>query len=922
MERRSDLKIILHNVLTWTSDRGNEYTNYYNREQPDIILINEVGNNKKVKIFNYNIHEKNHLNEWHAGVAIAVRKDVRYQLLDDFADDILGVKLQTSKGPINIITHYSPPRRDYLPLGELNQKLQSNEPVYLLGDLNARHPMFGYNRSNMKGREIKRLIDRNIITHFGPEFPTFIGSNTKPDVVLGNRHAFYNIAILPGELTTSDHLPVVVKLSTKPIVKDVQSKFYFKNADWDKFKVTVEREINSETTEEPLEGGGINQEKIDKAIINWINILKQATVESVPKKALSFFIHPHESDYIKLLEQNYKQLLDLNHWDRNTLNLIRNIQGQIREESKRLVTEMWNNKIQKVNSLYKDPAQFWNNIKGLMGGNSTKNLFILNQNNAKLYEPRDKEREFRNIWSNVFKISDEENQNFDLNHERMVTDYLDNHQQETQPFPFADLTRLDPDNFMTRPVTRYDIISTIKEFKNNKAPGESGINKLILIQLPISAIDRLKDIINLSVSMGYFSIVLKNGIIVLIPKPGKDSKIPINYRPITLLEIPGKIIERIINKRLHRFCERNNIFHKDQYGFRAGKGTDIAIAKVNEIIGINQKYKDHMNIVCRDVQKAFDKVWTQGLKYKIINIPDLPDIIQKMLCSYVSNRTAQIRIETFVGDKINLESGVPQGGILSPTLYILYTRDIPPPAGENNLDVIFADDVTQIIQNLRDDRRALAEATRVEIERINEYEKKWKIQTSINKFSLLSISKSSPEPVVVNNRQIPFKNEVKMLGLTIKRTGVRTHCNTRLGLAKVQSKKIKRFIKLDPKIKLHLYKALIRPILEYPIIPNGIQAQTNILQMQRVQNANLKFVSAYSDQRNMTIEELHSHYDIEPLNTRYYDAVDKLWSKMELKENEIHRKSTEENNNIFADHYWWKRAALYLERPRPNPIYT
>ena len=71
--------------------------------------------------------------------------------------------------------------------------------------------------------------------------------------------------------------------------------------------------------------------------------------------------------------------------------------------------------------------------------------------------------------------------------------------------------------------------------------------------------------------MGYFSIVLKIGIIILIPKPGKDPKNPINYWPITLLEVPGKIIERIINKRLHRFCERNNIFHKDSMAFKQGK---------------------------------------------------------------------------------------------------------------------------------------------------------------------------------------------------------------------------------------------------------------------------------------------------------------------------------------------------------------
>ena len=75
MELRSDLKIILQNVNTWTKSRGNELSNYYNREQPDVILINDIGTNSNVKIFNNNVHVKNFQNEKHAGVAIAIRKD-------------------------------------------------------------------------------------------------------------------------------------------------------------------------------------------------------------------------------------------------------------------------------------------------------------------------------------------------------------------------------------------------------------------------------------------------------------------------------------------------------------------------------------------------------------------------------------------------------------------------------------------------------------------------------------------------------------------------------------------------------------------------------------------------------------------------------------------------------------------------------
>ena len=71
-----------------------------------------------------------------------------------------------------------------------------------------------------------------------------------------------------------------------------------------------------------------------------------------------------------------------------------------------------------------------------------------------------------------------------------------------------------------------------------------------------------------------------------------------------------------------------------------------------------------------------------------------------------------------------------------------------------------------------------------------------------------------------------------MLGLTLKRTGTTSHIKQRINMATIQSNKIKRFMKLDPKVKLHLYKALIRPLMEYPIIPNGIKSLDHIKNMQ------------------------------------------------------------------------------------------
>ena len=113
----------------------------------------------------------------HAGVAVAIRSNVKYKIIDDFAADILGVELETTKGPIMLLTCYSPPRRNYIPIGKLENKLQKRIPVYFAGDLNATLPALGYGRYNNNGRAIQNLIQRNKIVHLGPRFRTLVHKN-------------------------------------------------------------------------------------------------------------------------------------------------------------------------------------------------------------------------------------------------------------------------------------------------------------------------------------------------------------------------------------------------------------------------------------------------------------------------------------------------------------------------------------------------------------------------------------------------------------------------------------------------------------------------------------------------------------------------------------------------------------------------
>ena len=223
----------------------------------------------------------------------------------------------------------------------------------------------------------------------------------------------------------------------------------------------------------------------------------------------------------------YQQLCTLPSWNINQLNILRNIQHQLKTESLKLHTEMWSVKISKLQETYRDPKEFWTEVRRLMGGGQAEAPYIINNAGEKFHTNVEKELEFQYIWKNIFRINPQDNMLFDITHENYVNNHVNIHDFEITPFEKTDCGRLDNDNYLIRPVTNNDIKQIIKDFKH-KAPGQSGINKILLLTIPEIAITKYRDILNATISMGYFPIVLKNGIIVLIPKPNKEATNPLN----------------------------------------------------------------------------------------------------------------------------------------------------------------------------------------------------------------------------------------------------------------------------------------------------------------------------------------------------------------------------------------------------------
>ena len=924
-----EIKVIQHNVLKWTPARATELGNTYAAHNPDVVLLNATGmkNTERIKLFPYTVYQRNTLNDEHAGVAIAIRNNVKHTVYDDFVSDTLAVKIMTSHGPLMLATSYIPPRIGYANYEDFNKLMQQRMPTYMLGDLNANHPNFGYARSNATGRLLQTFIRDGKTLHLGPDYSTMVRGRGRPDIALCNAMAHLNFNIQPGEVTTSDHLFNIITISTKAIVSSPRTTRKIKETDWDAFaeEATSELRLNNRLTavSQSSQTTSYTEAEINENLNEWMEIVKTVMERKIPVKSIKLQVHYKKSDLLKLCETRYKELIrraadrGLTREERDG---ITEIQDRIREESKRLSTEKWNTIIEKLDIDYNDQSKFWKKIRQLKGGKDPPAPYLVNRLGDKIRDIEGMTELLTETWSNVFRISDEDNESFDEDNEELVNDFIAANRERTQPYSHSDLSRLAPDSQLTAPVTTADVKRIIKNFKN-KAPGISGITKRILEHLPEDLIAVFTILTNHAISMGAFPYIYKSGEMALLGKEGKDARQPSNYRPITLLEVPGKIIEKIISERLINYCEETNRYHPMQFGFRKGRSTISAIANVYEAVALSQRRGAQCNVVCRDVAKAFDKVWHQGLRYKILHL-ELPSIIERILCHYTYERKARIKFRGQRGEFFELESGVPQGSILAPTLYSLYTADMPPPS-PGNLDVVFADDVTQVIVEPNRSKQFLANKTEREIERINDYEAKWKIKTSTQKFQLLSVSKIKPNAVFADGEEIQFTRQAKTLGLSLTRTGIVPHVKSRLGRAKRERQKLRRFGNLSPHIRLRLYKTLIRPILEYPVLPMCIMAQYNIRAIQAFQNTSLKQAVKGTEIEDLTAEELHERLEIEPFNIRQHKMAVKAWDRaMELElERDVLRESvreTEEGEGA-RDHLWWRRVHPYTSAPEPTP---
>ena len=203
---------------------------------------------------------------------------------------------------------------------------------------------------------------------------------------------------------------------------------------------------------------------------------------------------------------------------------------------------------------------------------------------------------------------------------------------------------------------------------NDTTTGPDEIHYQMLKYLPENALVTILQIFNDIWTTGVYPESWRLATIIPIPKQGKNPAEPTNYRPIALTSCLCKTLERMINKRLVWYLESNNLITPIQSGFRSERSTNDHLIRLETFIRDAFVNRQHVVAVFFDLEKAYDTTWRYGI------LKDLHDLGLKgrlplFIQSVLEDRTIQVRVGFTLSDLYDQEQGVPQGSILSTTLF-------------------------------------------------------------------------------------------------------------------------------------------------------------------------------------------------------------------------------------------------------------
>lgn len=860
---------------------------FISQHKIDIMIVTETHlvNTDNIKINGFYEYIANHPSgRRRGGAAIFIKTSIKHIALNidtppKVQCSIIAVALSNGS-TINIAAAYFLPTESWSADDFQHLLSRMGERFLIAGDWNAKNPWWGNSRSCARGRALLQCVQSNNYNIIATGSPTHYPTNRRHSpsaidfgVYKGLRSEQLSIRTLND--LCSDHLPLLFEIYSNPQLRESNCYLLPLNASISRFQlylknyILLDTEINS----------GADIDDCTQIFENNLNLAAKYATPCLRSKQLA-------NNYLRLDHHTLTLIKDrriiirlLRRWPSYHMPILKQTLHYLSNQIKQSIKQAEQNRLNRLLESLEPDNRF--NIQKLWRITSnikrqpTPNLAVRKH---EITNPND-------CWC---KTSEEKAEAFSQHLQSRFTPIITTSDSDLLDIESNIVPISESNELPFRCITIAEIQEQIKSLQNKKSPGPDKIDNRTLKALPLIAIEYLALLFNSMLKFGHFPSRWKHAVIKMLHKPGKPSAQLSSYRPISLLSGISKIFETLLLRRLFENDSFAKAIPSHQFGFRKQHGAEQQLGRVTQFLLKAFENRQYCSAVYLDIQEAFDRVWHKGLFYKLGRI--LPEALYRIICSYLTNRTFVVQCsDGATSSTKNVSAGVPQGSVLGPILYTVYSSDIPAPQyPATSIVATYADDTAVISTSLEHS---------VAIQRVENYlktymvwAKKWCITVNVSKTAHVMHSLRQVTPGTdtlspkLNGATINNKPNHTYLGIKLDTKLTLLH-NTNALVIKIRAraKKLNWLLthenKLPIKTRALVYKQLIAPIWQYSLpIWGSLVSDRQLARVQVVQNKSLRLITGAS--WYVTNEAIHAELNVNTvkdsfttMSARYADRL-------------------------------------------------